>query len=279
MKTETTTTTPKHPLVNEHPIHLRIEQQTGWLVMSILLGAGFIAGLYWLGFQQDYHYLIPALPKGTSLKAWWDGGMGFIHSGNWAIYRHGIRDNGEPAVWTMVGATLLGKAKTSSKPLPFAALFVAPFVLLAMLVAGALAISWVINFGFLSHVSDKFSWQSILLGFILGRILHIFWAPFGNTIRYHVVAASLRKGTTPLWVTLPLMPPAWREYWSEMKSEGAIMTEKKNSGRLSSGATAARHPARVLVPFMVLVFVLVAIVGLLAKYGVAHGLHVPVMNP
>lgn len=257
----------------EHKIHARRFQQLLWIGMSVLLGAGFIAGLYWLLFEQDYHNL--GLPFG-SLKNWWDGGMGVIHSKSWPDYRHGIRDDGEPALWTMVGATLLGRVKNVRNPhlLPAAALVVAPFILLALIVAGSAGITWLVDFGPLSHISDKFSWQQILLGMILGRVLHFAWAPIGSTIRYHIISRSVVKGTYPLWVTLPLMPPAWREAWWEMSSEESKLT------KVVQNRKEKKHRAEhALIPMMILVFLFVAIVGNLAKYGVAHGAHIPVMNP
>jgi hypothetical protein len=259
----------EHPLVLGHKIRGRRKQQLIWIGMSVLLGSGFIAGLYWLVLQQDYHNLISALPPHTSLKAWWDGGMGFIRSGRWPVERHSIRDLGEPAAWTMIGATILGKAKTT-RLLPLSSLVIAPVILLALLVAGAFGIAWVINFGFLAKVPDQLSWQQILLGMALGRVLHYLWNPIGATVRYHIVAHSAHGTAIPLWVRYPLMPPAWREMWAELRATAR------------PGTTPAReesHGLRVIVPVAVFLFLLVAIVGNLAKYGVAHGTHIPVMNP
>lgn len=269
-----TTATKERPLVNGHPIHLRGEQQLMWTGMSILLGAGFIAGLYWIILQQDYTHLGFAF---HGLKTWWDSGMGFIHSGNWAAYRHGIRDGGEPAAWTMIGATILGKVKTNTRLLPLGALFVAPFILLALIVAGTLGITWVTHFGPLSHVNDALSWQQILLGVILGRLLHLLWAPIGNTVRFHLIAHSALYGTrTPLWVSLPLLPPAWREGWAELRAKRAVNQEDSEDAEYREEH---RFLLRILIPLAVLVFVLVAVIGNIAKYLVAHGVHVPVMNP
>ena len=81
----------------------------------------------------------------ASLKNWWDSGMGFIHSGNWGggkyPERHAIRNLGEPAMWTMAGATVLGKAKADQRLLSTGWLVIAPFFLLVMLLAGATGIS------------------------------------------------------------------------------------------------------------------------------------------
>jgi hypothetical protein len=253
------------PLVLGKPVRFRRLQQLIWVGMSVLLGAGLVAGLYWLGLQQDYRHL--GLPFGSA-KNWWDSGMGFIHSGRWADYRHGIRDGGEPAAWTMVGATLLGKARASARLLPLWLLPIAVVVLLAAIIAGTLGITWLTWFGPLSHVGDAFSWQQLVLGVILGRILHYSFAPVGATVRYHIVAHSaLGSGGVPLWVREPLMPPAWRELWCKLR--GRAETTNAKGGTL----------IRVLVIVGVIAFVFIAIVGNLAKYAVAHGLHIPVMNP
>jgi hypothetical protein len=253
------------PLVLGKPIRHRRLQQLVWVGMSVLLGAGFVAGAYWLGLQQDYHAL--HLPFGSA-KNWWDSGMGFIHSGRWPDYRHGIRDDGEPAVWTMVGATVLGKARASARLLPLWLLPIAVVTLIAAIIAGALGITWLIYFGPLSHVSDTASWQQIVLGVLLGRILHYAFAPVGATVRYHLVAHSaLGSGGVPLWVRKPLMPYEWRVLWCKLR------------GRAETTPAQGGTTMRVLVGAGVVLFLFVAIVGNLAKYAVAHGLHIPVMNP
>jgi len=260
------------PLVSGRPVRFRRFQQLIWIGMSALLGAGFIAGLYYLIFQQHY----PVTANCCSAKAWWDSGMGFIRSPHWPDYRHAIRDNGEPALWAMVGATLLGKAKTHPRfLLPPWALVIAPLVLLICLIAGAVGIAYITVLGPLKNVSDIFSWQELVLGGLLGQVLHRFWSPVGTTIRYLVVARAVRTGRTPLWVTLPLMPPAWREMYSELDRQDTnppLPKEKR------TGLKRLVPPQRVLVPVMLLVFVVVAVVGNLAKYVVAHGGHVPGMT-
>jgi hypothetical protein len=258
----------ERPLVNGHPIRFRRTQQLIWTGLSILLGAGFIAGLYWLGLQQHY----PFLPGSGSAKLWWDNGMGFIHSALWPVYRHGVRDGGEPALWTMVGATLLGKAKTNPRLLPGWLLLLAPVLLLALIIAGTLGITWLTHFGPLSHVPNPLSWQQLILGALLGRMLHFIWAPIGNTVRYRIADNAAARAGVPLWVRLPLLPPVWRELWAELRARyeasGVSLKERADKHRQS----------RVLAPVIITVFLFVAIVGDLAKWGVAHGLHIPGMN-
>jgi hypothetical protein len=262
---------PKHPLVLGHKIHFRKTQQGIWIGMSILLGSGFIAGLYWIILQQRY----PFLPGSGSLKNWWDDGMGFIHSGNWDAYRHGIRDGGEPAAWTLIGATLLGKVKFRERMLSLKWLFPAMILLLACIIAGTVGITWVTHFGPLSHVGDTFSWQQLLLGVILGRVLHLLWAPIGNTIRCHIITTAVMTGNVPLWVRFPLLSPTWREGWAERKQETSSVSQAK----AALPDEEHHHIMRWVVPLTVFVFVFIAVVGNLAKYGVARGAHIPVMNP
>ena len=106
-----------HPLlISGKHVKFRRSQQLIWTVLAGLLGVGFIAGLYWLILQQHY----PFMPGSGSLKLFWDNGLnGLIRSPEWANYRHGIRDNGEPEFWAMIGAMLvmgfsLGIATTMS---------------------------------------------------------------------------------------------------------------------------------------------------------------------
>lgn len=266
-----------YPLVNGKPIRLRGFQQLIWLAVSIALGAGFFAGLYWLGLQQNWHNIFPFLPRTASAKAWWDGGMGFIRNKNWTngIYRHGVRDNAEPTLWIMVGATLLGKASRRRYVLPGWVLIIAPLLLFALIIAGSLLITWFHNFGPGKHLPDPFSLQTIILAAALGRLLHFAWAPIGNSVRYHVVTRSLRKNTTPLWVSLPLLPPTWREMWADLKAQGKVLADaraEKKQGR-------DFHQSRIIIPLMLFAFLVIAIVGDLAKWAFAHGVHVPFLNP
>lgn len=253
--------------VHDHKIHARGVQKLIWTGLSVLLGAGFIAGLYWLAFEQS-----------PTAKTWWDSGMGFIHSPHWVYFRHGIRDDGEPAVWTMIGATILGAVKIPPKRLlpPFL-LVIAPVILLSLIVAGSMGITWLIHFSpRFSTLPDTLSWKELVLGMCLGRALHFLWAPIGATIRYHVIARSAVKTAEPLWVKLPLVPPTWREAWwklNEDRHETAAQLQEVTAGGGSHVLL------RTMVPLAVLGFLFVAIVGLLAKYGVAHGVHIPVMNP
>ena len=264
----------ERPLVNGKPIRFRLFQVLCWTGIAGLLGVGFIAGLYWWVLEQKYPVF-----GGVSLKQWWDGtgpwahsgGMGFIRSPKWPNYRHGLRDNGQPETWALVGGILLGAATVKQVRIPLKLVPVASFVMLCCILAAALGLTWLTDFGPLSKVSDIFSWQQLVLGFATGQILHRLWKPVGATIRYHMVSRPLRKGIVPLWVTLPLRPPPWRELFQELKDSGKIQPETTAQQR--------KHRwTRFVISFGIFLFVIIAITGLLAKYVIAHGGHIPGMT-
>lgn len=273
-------------LVLGKPVRHRLLKKIAWTSASIAIGAGFIAGLYWLLLQQHY----PFMPGSGSLKAWWDNGMGLIHSKGWPRYRHGIRDGGEPAAWTMVAATILGKVHVEPRRrprwlltifpflspdkrqrlLPSWLLLIAPLFLIALIVTGTLAVTWAAQFASLHHVSDALSWQQITGGILLGRILHVIWNPIGSTIRYRVISASaLSDSGVPLWVRYPLMPVTWQEAWQELRD---------SYGRSSDHIEKPHIADRIVTTVILIIALLVTVVGLLAKFVVAHGTHIPGMS-
>ena len=260
-------------LPSGHPVRSRKGQQLIWQGLAALFGVGFVAGLYWLGLQQDWHNVFGFLPKGTSAKTWWDNGMGFIHSRDWSngIWRHGLRDKAEPIAWAIAGGILLGSSK--SRYIIRLPLLIASFItMFALVVAAALFITWFTFFGPARHLSGQ--WQNLVgigVGLLAGQALHRLWIPVANCIRYQLISLSQHRSTAaPLWVILPIAPPGWREMWTDLKNEGVTPAKLKAE---------AGHKARYIVPLLVLLFLFIAIVGDLAKYGVARGVHIPVMNP
>jgi hypothetical protein len=250
-------------------------QKLAWTGMAAVFGVGFIAGLYYLGLQIDWHNVLPFLPKGTSAKGWWDGGMGFIHDKDWAngIWRHGVRDKAEPEMWAIIGGILLGSSYKSRRVIKLPFLLLAGFTMFALVIAGALFITWFTYFGPAKHLSAQ--WQNIAglaLGLAVGHALHYLWMPVANSIRYQLVSVSLHSSTsTPLWVQLPVAPPGWREMWAQLKDDGVTPATMKKENK--------HKQSRYVVPFLVLIFLVIAVVGILAKYPIAHGTHIPVLNP
>lgn len=265
-----------HPsLPSGHPIHFRRSQKLMWGLLAGVLGVGFVAGIYFIGLQFDWHNLFPFLPKGTSLKAWWDGGMGFIHSKDWDIWRHGVRDKGEPEFWAIVGGILLGASLKSRHVIKWPLLVLGGMIMMVLVVLGALAITWITFFGPVKHLNPQYqNIAGILVGLAIGHALHYMWMPMANSIRYQLVSFSLRRtDSVPLWVTLPLAPPGWREMYSQLRAEGA-------GAELQKARRENKHKqSRWLVPLGALVFLLIAVVGILAKYPIAHGVAIPVLNP
>lgn len=257
-------------LVNGKPIRFRAGQKLIWTALSIALGAGIIAGLYWYGLQQDWHNIFPFLHPGTSAKNWWDNGMGgLIKSAKWPYYRHGVRDNGEPETWALIGGVLLGSA-TTARAIKWRWLALGGIVLLAAVIAGAVGITWFINFGPGTRLPNPANMQNLVLGLLVGRALHMLWLPMGTSIRYHIVSRTVSNPTVPVWVRLPLAPPTWREMWSQLRESGTIkIRERADRFRQS----------RIFVPLFLALILVVGITGDLAKWGFAHGLHVPFLNP
>lgn len=259
----------KHPPVNGHEIHFRLVQMYAWLIPAILLGTGFGAGIYWFFFEQRY--------GSVSLKGWWDNsawiqlhslGLKFIDKLNWAVYRHGWRDEIEPVAATLLAGSFLAKP---TKWLAPNWLIAQASILLAVLASiGAFFVTWFINFGPLMHKPDPLQVYQIAGGILLGRILHYAWLPFGSSIQAHLIGHSVGRGSTPLWVTLPLLPPVWRERWTKMSESGTALAKIRESRE--------NHKVlRWVIPSGAFLFLVVAIAGNIAKYWIAKGHSFPGM--
>jgi hypothetical protein len=256
---------PKHIEVNGHPIRLRKPQMILWSVIVGACGAALVAGAYYLGLQAPWHLDIGSLHL-HDLKSWWDSGMGLFHSASWVLYRHGERDLGEPAVATMAVMTLLAGPKYWGTRVPAWRLLLTPvliIVLAAALIAGGI---WLINFGLPALARhNTYSWENLVLGFGIGRVLHRLWAPVGATIQGFqldkAVARAHASGKTPLWVREPLMPPVIRERFTWMRQFSAAVI------RL---AETSRWFRVVMAVLMVVAFVLI-VTGFIAHYWIGTG--------
>ena len=108
----------------------------------------------------------------------------------------------------------------------------------------------------------------------MGSKIFSFGLPLVLVTAYRLIPDHVRglTGSTPLWVNLPLLPPAWREAWAELKADPAKC-------KVVLKAHESQHKAmRWVVPLGVLAFLFIAVVGNLAKYVIAHGGHVPGMT-
>jgi len=208
--------------------------------------------------------------------------MGFIHSGNWDLYRHSIRNQIEPAVGTILVLSFLFGVSASAKAkkvhgLP--TLLGLGILLTVTAVAGAIGETWLIYFGIPDHLNHghplgKYAeiGVALALGFILGKILHYIWLPAAATVQYHLVEGPLSRGHTPLWVRLALAPPTMRERFSDLQ-------ERVRQGELVLRAKDAPSGGfRAFVSIGLLLFLVVAVIGNIARYWIARGGTVPLLH-
>lgn len=270
----------KYPLVNGHKIHFRKVQMTLWgVILGLLLGAAFIAGLYWLGLQQNWG---GSAAHPISLKEWWDAGMGFIHSGNWDLYRHSIRNQIEPAAGTILVLSFLFGVKANAKQKKVHGLFTLfglGIMLIVVAVAGAVGETWLIYFGIPDHLNHGHPLTKYVeiavafaLGFVLGKILHYIWMPAAATVQYHLVEGPLSRGVTPLWVRLALAPPTLRERFADLQ-------ERVRKSEITLDAKDAPSGAfRIVVSIALFLYLVVAVIGNIAKFWIARGNTVPLLH-
>lgn len=251
-----------------------------WVGIAGFFGALIFAGWYFGFFEVNWHIGSVEL---VNLKPWWDGGMGFIHSKAWPVYRHGYRNLGEPAGAVMFGRTIMVNRKYWGTRLDTWRLAVTPVILLTVafvLITGGV---WLLNFG-LPHAAVTFlghySAGNLLLGGLIGLVLHPIWAPVGSTLQGDYIDRSvawtrrIRKtgapGThnySPPWVRLPLAPPTLRERWCWiMTTVPEILSRGKAHRALAAG----------IIAFLVLS----AMLGFVGHYLVGvFGIHVPYLAP
>jgi hypothetical protein len=261
-------------------VRMRFTQSAAWTAVAGVLGACLIAGLYYLVLEQHWYIHAGSFNHGSSLKAWWDNGMGWIKSGAWFLYRHGLRDIGEPAAATMAVRTLLAKAKYWDVRVSTLRLVTAPLVLLAITLGMTLGGIWVLDFGgpaAWAHIFSgighpgyrlnlgwlgKISAGNLALGFIIGQVLHHFWAPVGATLQGFILDRAVDRAEAhdrvPLWVRLPLSPPVIRERFASMYRRTGSVEQPGGTHRLA-------------LTVAVFIITAVTIVGAIAKFWIAHG--------
>jgi hypothetical protein len=206
----TTVAKPKHPLINGKPIRFRFFQQyVVWLVIVAVLGSALVAGGYFNLLEVNWHLFY--------LKHWWDGGMGVFHSASWFLYRHGYRNDGEPAVAIMLISSFIASPKYWGRRVGRIRLVVTPFVLVIVAVALITGAIWLQYFGLPNmwhailgsdrvHLFHPKYWaiaETLIFGFLIGRVLHPIWGPVGAHIQGFYVNRSLMRhqgGSLPLWV-------------------------------------------------------------------------------
>jgi len=282
--------------VNGRPVRLRLAQMIGWGVFVAVCGAALVAGLYFNVLQVNWHVHVGGLNfRLFYLKNWWDGegawarrgGMGFIRSPSWPLYRHGLRDLGEPAVATMAVKTLLAKAKWWGVRVGPARLLLTPFVLVALTVAMALGGIWLTDFAlpgawhtafgsYLLTPPPGFAWvshaslETLALGFAIGLVLHRVWAPCGATLQGayadRAVDRARLHGAAPFWVRLPLAPVQLRERFAWMMEHDTATDERRDIPRW-------------LIVSITVVLAYLVVTGFIAHYWIGAGRSFPYLAP
>lgn len=261
------------PLDKGRPARFRMLQVLLWSVVLGLAGVGVVAGLYFNMLQVNWHIGPVRL---FYLKDWWDSGMGLIRSPDWYLYRHGLRDLGEPAVATLAVRTILASRQSWGKRisgLSLSARLIAVPVIAAALILGGV---WVIGFG-LPRVWTAPAWfirysiGNVVLGIITGQVVHRVWAPAGATLQGYFVdrvadRVRARRARVPWWIRYPVSPVQVRERFVDLM----MHPDQK--------ITAGKLPKWVMTPAAVLVAYLI-VTGLIAKYWVGHGHTLPYLAP
>lgn len=253
-------------------IHFRNTQTLVWTGITAVIFAGFIAGLYFGILQANWHVFC--------LKPWWDH---LFTQSWWPTYRHSaFRDIPEPSFAVMGVMTVMAKPKHWNKHVSTLRLVTAPFALITMTFAFGIAGTWLLNYAFGHPILAWHSAGDLMLGFIIGRILHVFWAPVGATIQGHLLASRADKSAfrnrVPLWVKLPLSAPTIRQRFSVMftkrRQDFSVQVNRAMISTVSGGARAW------IISAGAVIFVLVTILGLIGHYGFGAGYDpIPFIQP
>jgi hypothetical protein len=267
------------------------------------IAALIIAGFYYAVTQVDYRIPGFSLFAGSMvlhhgftvayLKPTWDN----LFSGSaWPVYRHGLRDLYEPIVATFFVKSLMAKWKHVKQERLGARQLVLRSVLvfvvsLPLVVAGL----YLINFGlpslwhreFHKHVIGNpvhlphaasfagtflasWPWQLLLLGIIIGQVVHRIYAPVGSTVQGFFLDRQCDKAHdaidagddrdqaiskyAPRWPT----PPLVRErYWWVMLNNLPVRDRQRNIALVVRAGS--------------ILCLLLFLTGIYARYWIAKG--------
>jgi hypothetical protein len=289
-------------LLSGKRVHLRGPQSTGSGGVIGMTFACFVAGGYFGVLEQHWyihiviaHFLFIHhldFNHGSGLKLWWDN---LFSSKAWPDYRHALRNYGEPSLGVMGARTVLAKSKYWAIRISNAEVVARILAVLVLTFALALLGTYLLDFGLpglWAHAAAAsghrgYTWDAafagigtvspgkLLVGFLIGLVLHKVWAPAGATIQGVVLDRAVDKAQTPtrrhphghvpLWEKLPLAPPVIRERFAMLWQQNEVVEEVR--------------PHRRVISFIVAFFVLVALYGALAKFVIPHGIKIPYMNP
>lgn len=242
-------------------IHLRPVQMTLWGIVAGLIGAGFIAGLYFGITQCNWHVFY--------LKNDWDSLLPYKW---WPVYRHtAFRDIPEPAFATMGVMTLLAKRSYWDKRVSTLRLVTAPLAVAVITFGLAILGTWLLNYAFGHPVLQWHAAGNLALGFVIGRLVHFYWAPVGATLQGQLLDGpaerAVRRRRIPSWVHLPVVPVQVRERFAKMYLD--VRAPDVETPEAVSGVR------KWLIVAGVMVFTLVTILGLLGHYWAGAGHTIP----
>ncbi len=297
----------EHIPVNGHPIKFRLVQALGWGTVVAAIGAAIIAGLYFNVLQVPWHmpFGLFGLDAHYSLKAWWDGWNPMPWLGQWTLFRHGYRNDGEPALATLfvLVLTASGGVAVGRKMGKFR-MATGPLVLLIMaflLITGSI---WLQFYG-LPHlwhhlfgtfrVAPGGPWPKIwavaetaAFGIIVGRLLKTYWKPIAGHLQASVMDREVDRywqgggGDLPYWVRHPVAPPGLRETFCKIVAEDEASGEAKElMAGTTTHTTRGKHHKLITVLLILggLLLAYLTVTGLIAHFYIGAGHSFPYLAP
>jgi hypothetical protein len=272
----TTKVPPKHIQVGGQDIRFAFLQNKAWLVIGGYMCVLAVSGAYFAATQVHYYYW-PGHSAyywpghQLSFKTGWDS---LIHKPFWedGTWRHGVRNVGEGVAALLIGVKALAGAwrkyyaeRVSDLELVLRA--IATLIVGIGLIIGAL---WIATFGvaMIQHRSFHVHYETppaktaeyiyIAIGLVVGLIVSkLVWRRAGTAIQRYLAEQSVawweRLNRMPVWIYLPLTPPALRQEVSWIFGESV---------------PCRKHAFWVawLLPFMAPAFLGFMVIGFLARF-------------
>jgi hypothetical protein len=213
------------------------------------------------------------------------------------LFRHGLRVLGEPAAAVLGVLTLIAKPRWWGVRLSTMGLLGTLAVMVVAGIALILGGIWLLDFGLPAlwhHALGTYrvtappwiahsSWQDLLLGFLIGRVLHRIWAPAGATLQGYRIDRSVDRamatGKVPKWVLLPDMPPVTRERFAW---DLLIRYQKAKDAKSAKATEPDEQPGtwrKVLMTALGILAVLFTIAGVIAKFWIGTHHSFPYLAP
>jgi hypothetical protein len=231
-----TDTPPKNIQVGGRDIHFAFLQNKAWLIIGGFMGVLAVSGVYY-AFTQVHWYWWPGHSMFPYLKPKWDHLISkpFWTSGLW---RHGVRDDAEGAVALLIGIKALAGSwrKYWNERISDLELVLRAIASLILAVGLIIVSLWVATFGvaMIEHRSFHVHYVTppakitqyiyIAIGLVVGLIVtKLVWRRAGTAIQRYLAEQSVawwkRLNFMPIWIRLPLTPPALRQLVSWIFSE------------------------------------------------------------